>query len=138
MTGPAIDLDELEFLGTGLKRPECVLCTKAAPPRRCNSVSHSPGLCPGIESATDGRAVLTPRQSRGLRGDRASNTRSIIRGGEHGCKKIVLKTAPIDGRADRGSGVVRGVGPRPAVAALWGRRARRRLSEAAREDAAAR
>jgi sugar lactone lactonase YvrE len=29
MIGLTIDLDDLEFLGVGLKRPECVLCTKA-------------------------------------------------------------------------------------------------------------
>ncbi len=29
MTGFPIAVDDLEFLGTGLKRPECVLCTKA-------------------------------------------------------------------------------------------------------------
>ncbi len=29
MTGLSIDLDDVEFLGAGLVRPECVLCTKA-------------------------------------------------------------------------------------------------------------
>ncbi len=29
MTGFSIDLDDVEFLGAGLARPECVLCTKA-------------------------------------------------------------------------------------------------------------
>ena len=29
MTGLSISVDDLEFFGAGLKRPECVLCTKA-------------------------------------------------------------------------------------------------------------